>query len=47
MQVLSSLTSLRELRLQPMLLSTVPEALEEHSLLGLTQLRTLGIRWLA
>jgi hypothetical protein len=44
LQLLSSLTSLRELRLQPAL-SNNPEALEEHALMGLTQLRKLGVRW--
>jgi hypothetical protein len=42
-QVISSLTSLRELRLQPALLNT-PQALEEHSLLALPHVRRLGVR---
>ncbi|KAI8464223.1 MAG: hypothetical protein J3K34DRAFT_462043 [Monoraphidium minutum] len=39
---LSTLESLQELRLQPSLANT--EALEEHALLGLTQIRRLGVR---
>lgn len=43
LQLLSSLETLRELRLQPAL-GNAPEALEEHSLLALTQIRRLGVR---
>ncbi|GBF92884.1 hypothetical protein Rsub_05503 [Raphidocelis subcapitata] len=43
LQILSSLTSLTELRLQPAL-NAASESLEEHALLGLTQLRRLGVR---